>query len=139
MTPPVLEQGPFTLRLPRAEDVSWIFHACQDADIQRFTMVPGARTARADAVDVRRRTADASAARPDGARDFVVALTETGELLGAASLELTARRRQAGELGYWVERDARRQGVARRRPSRRSSATARDELGMPELARLRDR
>ncbi len=40
MTPPVLEQGPFTLRLPRAEDVSWIFHACQDPEIQRYTMVP---------------------------------------------------------------------------------------------------
>ena len=40
MRPPVLEHGPFTLRLPRAEDVSWIFHACQDPEIQRFTLVP---------------------------------------------------------------------------------------------------
>jgi RimJ/RimL family protein N-acetyltransferase len=104
----VLEQGPFTLRLPRAEDVSWVFHACQDPDIQRFTMVP-----------VPYRPADAvawvnlAATRCEAgvALDFVIARTESGELMGAASLRM-AGDEDRGELGYWVDRDARRQGVA---------------------------
>jgi RimJ/RimL family protein N-acetyltransferase len=108
MRSPVLEQGPFTLRLPRAEDVSWIFHACQDPEIQRFTQVP-----------VPYRPTDAVAwvslattrCEAGVALDFVVARTETGELLGAASLVIVDADGSA-ELGYWVDRDVRREGVA---------------------------
>jgi RimJ/RimL family protein N-acetyltransferase len=108
MRSPVLEQGPFTLRLPRAEDVSWVYHACQDPEIQHFTMVP-----------VPYRPADAvawvnlAATRCEAgvALDFVVARTESGELVGAASLKL-AEGEDTAELGYWVDRDARRGGVA---------------------------
>jgi RimJ/RimL family protein N-acetyltransferase len=108
MTPPVLEEGPFTLRLPRTEDVSWVFHACQDPEIQRFTLIP-----------VPYRPADAvawvnlAATRCEAgvALDFVVARTESGELLGAATLKLMDADGTA-ELGYWVDRDARREGVA---------------------------
>ncbi len=108
MTPPTLEEGPFTLRLPRAEDVSWIFHACQDEDIQRFTTVPSPY-APADAI------AWVGAAGEQWSQGtelrFLVALTESGELLGAAGLNLTHGDGRA-EIGYWVERDARRRGVA---------------------------
>jgi RimJ/RimL family protein N-acetyltransferase len=62
----------------------------------------------------------------------VVALTESGELLGAASLGLTAPGDGAGELGYWVERDARRQGVARRAIAA-LERFARDEVGLRQL------
>ena len=109
--PPVLEEGPYTLRLPRTEDVSWIFHACQDEAIQRFTLVP---VPYLPSHAVGYVTAAEECCAAGTALHFVVALTESGELLGAASLGLTTRGDGAGELGYWVERDARRQGVARR-------------------------
>ena len=108
MRPAVLEQGPFTLRLPTAEDVSWIFHACQDPDIQRFTMVPVPyRPAHA----VEWVTQAATRCETGVALDLVVAKTETGELLGAASLKMVDADAQA-ELGYWVDRYVRREGVA---------------------------
>src|SRR5262245_45291679 len=109
MKAPVLEEGPFTLRLPSAEDVSWIFHACQDEDIQRFTLIPTPYRP-ADAVAFIAFADECCAAGT--ALHFVVARTETGELLGAASLDLT-QGDGVGELGYWVERWSRRQGVGR--------------------------
>jgi RimJ/RimL family protein N-acetyltransferase len=127
----VLEQGPFTLRLPRAEDVSWVFHACQDPEIQRFTMVPVPyRPADAVAwVNLAKTRCEAGVAL-----DFVVARTESGELLGAASLEVVEGEGTA-ELGYWVDRDARREGVAT------AAVTALERHGSAELgirsARLR--
>ena len=87
MKPPILEEGPFTLRLPRAEDVSWVFHACQDEDIQRFTMVPTPYRP-SDAVAWVASAAEACATGT--ALDLLVMITETSELLGAASLKLTA-------------------------------------------------
>lgn len=108
MTPPTLEEGPFTLRLPRAEDVSWVFHACQDEEIQRFTTVPSPY-APADAIAW---VGSAAEQWSQGAElRLLVALTESGELLGAAGLNLTHGDGR-GEIGYWVERDARRRGVA---------------------------
>jgi RimJ/RimL family protein N-acetyltransferase len=108
MRPPIIEEGPFTLRLPRAEDVSWIFHACQDEDIQRFTGVP-VPYAPADAVA----WIGLAAAQCEQGDELqlLVSLTESGELLGAASLDLTHGDGR-GEIGYWVERDARRRGAA---------------------------
>jgi RimJ/RimL family protein N-acetyltransferase len=108
MMPPTLEEGPFTLRLPRAEDVSWVFHACQDEDIQRFTTVPSPY-APADAIAWVASAAEQWAQGTELA--LLVALTESGELLGAASLNFTHGDGRA-EIGYWVERDARRRGVA---------------------------
>jgi RimJ/RimL family protein N-acetyltransferase len=127
--PPVLEEGPYTLRLPRTDDVSWIFHACQDEGIQRFTLVPVPYLP-SHAVGFVTVAEECCAAGT--ALHFVVALTESGELLGAASLGLTAGD-GAGELGYWVERDARRQGVARRAIAA-LERFARDEVGLRELA-----
>ena len=98
------------MRLPRAEDVSWIFHACQDEAIQRYTLVPVPYLpSHAVGYVVLRR----GVLRRGNGAALVVALTESGELLGAASLGLTSPGDGVGELGYWVDHDARRQGVAR--------------------------
>jgi RimJ/RimL family protein N-acetyltransferase len=105
--PPVIEHGPYTLRLPSAVDVSWVFHACQDQDIQRFTQVP-TPYGPADAISWVGLAAEDCA--QGVAYHFVVTVTETGELVGAASVGL---RDGWGEIGYWVERDARGQGVAK--------------------------
>jgi RimJ/RimL family protein N-acetyltransferase len=106
--PPIIEYGVFTLRLPATEDVSWVFHACQDEEIQRYTGVPTPYLPEHAVRWVR----EASARCADGAGlDFVIARTESGELLGAAGIgPLTSP--EDGMIGYWVERDARRQGVA---------------------------
>jgi RimJ/RimL family protein N-acetyltransferase len=127
--PPNLEEGPYTLRLPRTEDVSWIFHACQDEAIQRFTLVP---VPYLPSHAVGYVTAAEEACAAGTALHFVVALTESGELLGAASLGLTAPGGGAGELGYWVERYARRQGVARGAIAA-LERFAGDEVGLREL------
>jgi len=110
MIPPVLEEGPYTLRLPVVEDVSWIFHACQDEAIQRFTLVP---TPYLPSHAVGFVEVAATACAEGTALHFVVARTESGELLGAASLGLGAPGEGVGELGYWVDRHARREGVGR--------------------------
>jgi RimJ/RimL family protein N-acetyltransferase len=125
----VLEEGPYTLRLPRSEDVSWIFHACQDESIQRFTLVP-APYLPSHAVGYVVAAEECCSAGT--ALHLVVARTESGELLGAASLGLTAPGDGVGELGYWVERDARRQGVARRAIAA-LERFAGDEVGLREL------
>jgi RimJ/RimL family protein N-acetyltransferase len=127
MRPPTIEEGPYTLRLPRAEDVSWIFHACQDEDIQRFTTAPSPYGP-GDAIAFVGRAAEQCA--EGTALHFLVASTETGELLGSASLDLT-RGGGRGEIGYWVERDSRRRGVAM------AAIRALERYGMEEL-RLRE-
>lgn len=108
MRPPVIEHGRFTFRLPDAVDLPWIFQACQDPDIQRFTTVPSPYGAD-DAVEWIRHAADECAA--DRAYHFVVALTETGELLGSCGIGCDEDPSRA-ELGYWVDAHQRRQGVA---------------------------
>jgi len=68
-------------------------HPYSLADAERFV------------VESRRRLAAGDRAR------LAVAAAQTGELLGSISLDLFAER-QAAEIGYWVKREARRQGVA---------------------------
>ncbi len=108
MTPPTIEHGPLTLRLPTAVDVPWVYAACQDEDIQRFTTIPSPyRPDDAVAwVAVAAELCDA-----DREFHFLISLTETGELLGSAGLRPGAAPSRA-EIGYWVERYARRRGVA---------------------------
>ena len=103
-----IEQGPFTLRPPTATDIPWIFDACQDPLIQRYTTVPSPYRAD-DAVGWVRQ---AATLREEGVElHLLVALTESGELLGAASIRPTPDRARA-EIGYWVERYARGRGAA---------------------------
>jgi RimJ/RimL family protein N-acetyltransferase len=106
--PPVIEHGAFMFRLPVASDVPWIFQACQDEDIQRFTSVPSPYTP-TDAVAWIARAAEQCAAGREF--HFLISLTDTGELLGSSGVVL-GETQGRGELGYWVDRDARRRGVA---------------------------
>jgi RimJ/RimL family protein N-acetyltransferase len=108
VTPPVVEHGRLTLRLPQAADVPWIFHACQDPEIQRFTTIPSPYRAE-DAVGWIRLAAELCAS--GRGYHFLVSLTETGELLGSCGLDL-GEEPGRGEIGYWVDRDQRGQGVA---------------------------
>lgn len=100
--------GSYTLRPWEPADVSWVYHACQDADIQRFTNVPKPYRP-ADAVallDLSRQ------GRADGtAYAFAICRTDNDELLGAIDLHDVAHR-DRGYAGYWVASGARGEGIA---------------------------
>lgn len=106
--PVTIEAGPLTLRPWQPDDTSWLYHACQDAEIQRWTRVPSPYTAGDAAAFVRRHAVPQP--EPDGPASFAVTRTETGELLGCISYVRVEEGR--GELGYWMAAEARGQGAA---------------------------
>jgi RimJ/RimL family protein N-acetyltransferase len=110
MRSPLIEYGPLTLRAPGPADVPWIYHACQDEDIQRFTTIPSPYTPDHAVGWVGQA---AALCAEDREFHFLISVTETGELLGSAGLRRTDDARR-GEIGYWVERDSRRRGAATR-------------------------
>jgi RimJ/RimL family protein N-acetyltransferase len=100
---PIIEAGPLTLRPPERSDIPWIFEACQDAEIHRWTELPRPY-------------------RPEHAVGFVenhrgevwpyvITRTESGELLGAIGLKSFEAATRQGEIGYWLAAAARGHGV----------------------------
>ncbi len=110
MEPVELREGGLLLRPWRAEDAEAVFQACQDAQIQRWTMVPRPYRMQ-DAVGfVTQRSAQEWAAgtgAPLGVFD-----PASGMLLGATGLVSLDRAAGIGEIGYWTAPWARGQGVA---------------------------
>ncbi|MGE0308738.1 MAG: GNAT family N-acetyltransferase [Acidimicrobiia bacterium] len=111
--PEPIEVGEWTLRPPRADDAAWIYDACQDAEIARWTRVPSPYTAR-DAVEFLQRSATQWA---DGSGcSFVIAATETGELVGTVALmrfsDGAGATASVAEIGYWLALDGRGRGAA---------------------------
>ncbi len=110
MEPVELREGGLLLRPWRAEDAEAVFQACQDAQIQRWTMVPRPYRMQ-DAVGfVTQRTEQEWAAgtgAPLGVFDQA-----SGMLLGATGLVSLDRTAGVGEIGYWTAPWARGQGVA---------------------------
>lgn len=99
----MIEAGELTLRPWRPEDASFVFHACQDPDIQRWGAVPVPFTARHAVEHVR--------AQPGPARaSFAVVRTETDELVGCTWLIRTDD--DGASVGVWVAPEARGRGVA---------------------------
>ncbi len=100
--------GSFTLRPWEAADVSWVYDACQDAEIQRFTDIPKPyRPGDALALlELSRR------GRVEGsAYAFAICRTDNDELLGAIDLRDVADG-GTGTIGYWVASGARGEGIA---------------------------
>jgi RimJ/RimL family protein N-acetyltransferase len=107
--PLTIEAGPFTLRPWVGADAAFVFDACQDADIQRWTTVPTPYRAGDAAAFVRRH------ARPQPEASgawFALTRTESGELLGSMSFNRFDRSQRNGEIGYWLVPDGRGQGAA---------------------------
>jgi len=103
--PPTLRDGDFTLRPGGLDDVDAVTAACQDPEIQRWTGVPSPYR--------REHAVHWLATGPAG--DVVNLLAFVGgRLAGSFGLLEIDRQRGYGEIGYWVAREARRQGVATR-------------------------
>ncbi len=104
--------GSITLRPWEPSDVSFVYDACQDPEIQRWTNLPSPFTA-SDAIALLHLS---SSLREEGkAALFAITSTDQGELLGAVSVREVDHRRRQALIGYWVAVEARRRGAATER------------------------
>jgi RimJ/RimL family protein N-acetyltransferase len=121
--------GPVTLRPWEPADVSFVYDACQDAEIQRWTNLPSPFRA-ADAVALLQFS---TTLRERGtAALFAVTSTDQGELLGAVSLRDIEREEGRASIGYWIASEARGRGVAKAAVEA-AARWAMDALGVGEV------
>jgi len=111
LTVPDLSDEVIVLRPPELADVDAITAACQDPDIPRFTRVPSPY-ARENGVEHVMKTARGW--REGTEAVFVINDAETGSLLGSIGLMRLSEGPNVAEIGYWVEKSARRRGIATR-------------------------
>lgn len=109
LPPPCLEDGRLVARPFVPDDAPAVRDACDDPDVAHWIYGLPSPYTLADAESFIAAARDRLAAG-DRAR-LAVADEVTGELLGSVSLDLYPER-AAGEIGYWVKREARRRGVA---------------------------
>lgn len=105
MTQPDDEPIDVALRPLSDSDIDWITAACQDPEIQRWTIVPRPYT-RQHAVDF----------VVTGAGEFrvrVIFSTRDLRPLGVISIHSVDKKTGTVDIGYWVAPWARRRGVAR--------------------------
>jgi RimJ/RimL family protein N-acetyltransferase len=105
----VIEGGIVTLRPWERSDAVFVYEACQDADIRRWTRVPSPYTALDAATFIDRH---ARAQPEDDGAFFAITRTDNGELLGAISLHRIDWVFRQAEVGYWIGPEARREGGA---------------------------
>jgi RimJ/RimL family protein N-acetyltransferase len=104
-----VEGGAVTLRPWEPSDVSFVYDACQDPEIQRWTNLPSPFKA-ADAIALLHLS---TSLREEGkAALFAITSTDQGELLGAASVRDVDHRRRQALIGYWLALEARSRGAA---------------------------
>jgi RimJ/RimL family protein N-acetyltransferase len=106
---PPLGNGDVGLRPWRPQDVPAIVAACQDPEIPKWTLVPSPYSED----DARLWLAAQAAARRGGRRVELAIVDPADRLLGSIAIARSIDGR-AGEVGYWIARDARRRGVATR-------------------------
>ncbi|MFE9428046.1 GNAT family N-acetyltransferase [Kitasatospora sp. NPDC006697] len=104
--PVTLETDRLTLRPPTAEDVDALTAACQDPEIQRWTVVPSPYR-RADAEFFVEKLAAPGWAQ--GSATWCVVERTTGELVGTQALSHRGPGR--AEIGYWATAGARGRGL----------------------------
>lgn len=109
ITPITLEAEGVRLRPWELSDVDAVFRECQDPEIQRWTTVPSPYL-REHAEGFVLTSADRWA---EGLASWAAVDPVTATLIGSFGLVSTPTD-GATEIGYWVSRDVRRQGVATR-------------------------
>lgn len=110
MEAPTLRTDRLVLRPPLPSDVDEVTAACQDPEIQRWTVVPTPYR-RTDAEYFVERIGAAGWAGGTNCT-WVVRTAEDGALVGAQGVALKADRPGTGEIGYWVAPGLRRLGYA---------------------------
>jgi RimJ/RimL family protein N-acetyltransferase len=127
---PPLANGDVSLRPWRPQDVPAIVAACKDPEIPKWTLVPEPYSED----DARLWLAAQSAARRGGRRVELAIVDGDDRLLGSIAIARSIDGR-AGEVGYWIARDARRRGVATRAVELLST-WAFSELGLERIELL---
>ena len=93
-----------SLRQANETDTNWIFDACQDAEIQRWTTVPKPYS----------RTAAQEFVKTSSIEQSKFVIVDAMTQLGLGTIAVHSVNAESGEAnaGYWVAPWARRQGVA---------------------------
>jgi RimJ/RimL family protein N-acetyltransferase len=106
----VLTDGTITLRHPSEDDIDAIYEACQDPEVVKWTGVPSPyfREHAQQWIDRSR------AERAEGRSQAFLAFLADGTLAASCSLMELDKQPHYGEIGYWVAKPVRRQGVATR-------------------------
>jgi RimJ/RimL family protein N-acetyltransferase len=105
----VIEAGYVTLRQWEPADAAFVFDACQDDEIQRWTDVPRPYTALDAAAFVDRH----GRPQPEEAGAwFAMTRTDNGELLGSICFDEIDWAFRSGKASYWVAAESRQQGAA---------------------------
>lgn len=125
----MIEGGGVTLRPWEAPDVAFLYDACQDPEIQRWTQVPSPYEPHHAVEFVAFAETEALHGR---SLHLAVTATETGELLGSVALHDLAGRPDRVEAGYWIAAEARGRGVATA-ALETLTRFAFDDLGFDEL------
>ena len=109
MSEPVIEGRGVTLRPWRGDDLSFVFHACQDRSLHRFLPLPDPYRA-FDAV----RFFELAASERSAGTGLHLAITDTdtGALLGAVGAKTIGPPGGSAEIGYWLALDGRGRGAA---------------------------
>jgi RimJ/RimL family protein N-acetyltransferase len=107
---PPLTDGVITLRAKQRGDVDAMVAACQDPEISRWTRVPQPYR-REDALGW---IAASELELAAGTAIHWLAVDAEDRLLASVSVMEIDREAGTGEIGYWVARQARGRGVARR-------------------------
>ena len=133
MEAPRIEAGEIALRGWRVDDVPAIVDACQDPELSRWLPMMPYPYSEQDAREYVARTNETWAA--GAGCTFAVVDAATGDLLGSIGMRLEMF--HSATIGYWVRREARGRGVARRALVA-ASRWSFDELGLKRMQLLTD-
>lgn len=109
---PTLSDGVIRIRPWASDDAAWVFEACQDPDIQRWTTVP-VPYAMSDAEKFVGKVAPDCWADERGAH-FAIVDANTEDKFGCVGLDVFDVRSGVGEAGFWSSLAARGSGVTTR-------------------------
>jgi RimJ/RimL family protein N-acetyltransferase len=128
---PPLADGDIRLRPWERRDVPAVAVACQDPEIQRWTVVPHNYTERHARDFINGTAADIA-----GGRELALAVVDLDDrLLGALGLSNFDWIDMKGEIGYWMVAESRRQGIGAR-ATRLLAVWALTELGLERVELL---
>lgn len=128
-SPPTLVGEVVTLRPWRSDDLDAVFAACQDPEIQRWTMIPVPYVVEHAATFIDELAPEQWASRR-GAPFAIV--SGDGRLAGSCGVVRLDPPHRVGEIGYWVAPWARTKGLASG-AVRLATAWAMDELGLDRV------